>query len=191
MITLFVNKFTCNDPERKAEFDKALDLNTKNPQIDKIVLIKLEYRPTYEQVFQLMQPDSINILANSDIYFDETIQFARAIGDRDFWALTRWELLDDKIMFFSERHPGVPAKYSQDAWIVGGKPTVRNANFQMGVPGCDNRIARVIFESGYHVKNPSYTVKAIHIHKKDYRDPATVAHQIKPPYKWVDPTTLR
>jgi hypothetical protein len=191
MITLYVNKFTCNDPERKAEFDKCLELNTNNPLIDKIVLINTEARPTYEMVFNMFQQDSVNILANSDIYFDDTIQFARAIGDREFFALTRWELLDNKVMFFTERHPGVPAKYSQDAWIVGGKPNVRNANFMMGVPGCDNRIARVIWDSGYIVRNPSYTIRAIHIHKKDYRDPNIVNDQIKPPYKWVEPTTMR
>ena len=107
MITLYINKFTCSDKERAAEYKKCYDLNVENELFDKIMLIKSPERPSYQQAFQLMKGDSINVLANADIYFDETLQFVNMIDDREFWCLTRWEEVNEKLMFFTERHPGV------------------------------------------------------------------------------------
>ena len=61
----------------------------------------------------------------------------------------------------------------------------------MGVPGCDNKITYVAHNSGMIVRNPSYTIKAIHVHANEWRDDERNKAQIKGPYKWVIPTTLR
>ena len=191
MITLFVNKFESNDPERRVEYETCLEKNKENPLIDKIVLIKSNDRPSYAQAFNLMNDDSINILANSDIYFNETLHFVKLITKREFWCLTRWEELDGQIMFFSHRHPGVQPRYSQDVWISNGQPQIPDASFQMGVPGCDNKIAWLAWSAGYQLRNPSYSIQAIHLHRKDWRDPRRDVDKLKPPYKWVTPETLR
>jgi hypothetical protein len=192
MIKLYINKFKCENRERANEYEYCLERNEENPLIDEIVLIKSDERPSYAQAFDLMSDDSINILANSDIYFDETLQFVKTIDKREFWCLTRWELLDGEIMFFSHRNKNKydHSKWSQDIWICNGKPVIPQATFQMGVPGCDNKIALLAFRAGYAVKNPSYTIRGIHVHRNDWR-PKRDAERIPPPYKWVQPSTLR
>ena len=192
MIRLYVNKFDCTNAERKQEYDFCLEMNEKNPLIDEIILINSNSRISYEMVFGMMRDDSINILANSDIFFDDTLQFVNVIDKNEFWCLTRWELLDNEIMPFNARHKNRAdhSKWSQDAWICRGKPDIKNASFPMGVPGCDNKIALVAQKAGYILKNPCYTIRAIHVHKNDWR-PARDAQRLRPPYQWVLPSTIR
>ena len=39
----------------------------------------------------------------------------------------------------------------------------------MGMPGCDNRIAKEILDAGYNITNPCLSIKAIHLHETGYR----------------------
>ena len=92
---------------------------------------------------------SINILANSDIYFDETLSQLMAPDsyprDNFLIALTRYEL------------PGMQLypepKYSQDSWIFYGQITdsklLQETEFPLGKVGCDNRLLAIFARYGY------------------------------------------
>jgi len=171
MINLLVNWFDASDSHRAAEYDFCLKQNIRNEFINQVIIF--HGRMTYNDFFKAMDmlpKNSVNIMANLDIYFDETIKLCEFIADNDAYCLTRWARLSDgKIVDFKTRHPEASAQWSQDAWIFRGRPEV-DAPFVLGAPGCDNRIARILEGRGYRVTNPCLSIKAIHVHESDERD---------------------
>jgi len=157
MKTLFVNWFDHPNLARAAEFDFCLKRNFQ--VFDKVVVLR--GRPTFQDFFHQFVP-GINIIANLDIYFDETIELAKP-SSLDVYALTRHEDLGDRIVTFADRHYGHPGEYSQDAWIFGDYPDII-APFCIGQRGCDNHLAYLLHEAGYRVTNPSMDIRAIHLH---------------------------
>lgn len=205
MINLFLNDFIVTDPKRKAEFDFCLTKNEENPFIDHIYFLKsndeidIYNRPSYNDFFAEMRkyPNDINIISNSDIYFDETIQLTEKIKSREVYALTRWEKTErydqrtrkmvEVIMFFNQKNPAHPPRSSQDVWIMRGGPRIENASFGLGINGCDNKIAWLLRAHGYKVRNPSYSIRCIHVHK----EPTIRANYTVPrPYLFIEPTSL-
>lgn len=189
MINLFTSYFKGDDPVRQKEYDYCLNKNKANKAIDRIIYFK--HRPTYLDFFRAIRkyPNDINILSNADIYFDDTILLANNIKPRQCYALTRWELLDGKIMMFEDRHRSAKAKHSQDTWIIRGSVNVDHiGQFHIGTRGCDNRIAYDLHTIGYNVINPSLSIKTIHVHKNDFRKASNII--IPPPYKWIEQTKL-
>jgi hypothetical protein len=50
-------------------------------------------------------------------------------------------------------------------WIFKGKiKQSLRANFPLGVPRCDNRFMYELETAGYKVSNPSFSIKAYHMH---------------------------
>lgn len=179
-IILIQNYFTHKKKERQEEINFCLEKNVKNKFIDKIVLViddkklppitheKIEIvhvkkRPTYSQLFDLVNKyDGIKVLTNSDIFLDETIAGIE-IPEDTVYALCRYEYNKGQLRFLN-------FKDSQDAWIFKDKVECKEADFTMGRPGCDNAIANRLEKSGYKVKSPSLSIRAIHFHESDIRD---------------------
>jgi hypothetical protein len=188
MINLFINIFQHKDPTRQKELDYCFEKNQTNELIDKIIIVNRDTRATYGDFFQAMKdyPNDINIIANSDIYFDETIEKAHKIKEKQCYALTRWEDINGRVIDFNARHgKPSPPQWSQDAWIFRGSPnligfdyviastkhhTSQNIQFNLGIPGCDNKFAALLKGKGFRVTNPSLSIKAIHKHQTDKRD---------------------
>lgn len=149
-------------------------------------------RPTFAQLFAMCKPDALNIIANSDVYFHEPIIHHPKEGH--VWALSRWDVdTEGRAKLWDHRD-------SQDAWIIYGEAKPIEADFPMGVAGCDNRLARVLQDAGYTVTNPSKTIRAYHLHNVAYRsylvDPSGRARggdkieRVPGPYAFIQPTTL-
>ena len=180
-------------PERQAELLECWRLN--DAVFDAVKAPK--GRPTFNELFALCKPDAVNVIANSDIYFDASsaaMILARTDWGRITYALSRWDV-DEHGSAVLWNHAD-----SQDAWIFGGVPSGIDAPFPMGIPGCDNRLAWLIEQAGYTVLNPSLSIHAYHLHNVKWRsylaDPEGKARggqkveRIPPPYKLVKPTTL-
>lgn len=118
-------------------------------------------RPSFHDLFKLCRPNMVNVIANSDIYFDSSIKQEPVFGE--CFTLSRWNVRPD----------GIAVRYdhadSADVWVVAGGPYELDAPFKMGQPGCDNRIARVLLDAGWNLRNPSKTIKAYHLHNVDWR----------------------
>ena len=96
---LFINYYIDKNQDRAKEIDECLKKNIKNPLIDKIIIvteenvtdellnnlnkkikiIQVNSRPTYVDFFnyanEISSYGDIAIVANSDIYFDETLKY--------------------------------------------------------------------------------------------------------------------
>jgi hypothetical protein len=157
-----------------------LDETNDNIYHDKLITIKQHIRPTYSDIFSIINnisnEDDINVLSNSDIYFDDTVKLLNCIRLNECYALSRYE--NNTIL--------INGYGSQDTWVFKGKIKNINANFFLGVPGCDNRIAYEIQQVGYNVMNPSLSIKTHHVHKSCRNWSSGDANTISPPYLYVN-----
>ena len=164
-INLFINWF--DSPVRPQEFDYCLKKNLV--LFDRV--INLNGRPTFTDFFMsagLGYPDDINVIANLDIYFDETIRLTKWIESDTVYCLTRHESDGvGNLKTFKDAH-GHTGDWSQDAWVFTGINIVNvPAPFCPGERGCDNHLAWLFKEAGYKVLNPSIDIRAIHLHTVD------------------------
>ena len=185
MTNLYITTYNEPNIERKAELNKALYKNIENPAIDvvyvvdegehvftsdKVKMVRVNERATFEYMFRLMAEmsgdDDVNILVNSDIYFDEQgIGIIQARLGRDMcYALTRYDIRKDGSVDFVNRRD------SQDSWCFRGKVRQVMADYGQGIAGCDNNIAYKLTEVGYTVTNPSLTIRSYHVHASEVRN---------------------
>lgn len=165
-INLFVQVYKSDNPKRQKELDYCLKVN-KELNINSVPyfnVIEINERLTFNEMFKLTQqyPKHINIIANSDIYFDETILNTRWINERECYALSRWDYSNGSAVLFNR-------KDSQDVWVFNGSVHENIGHYNLGVAGCDNKLAFELKQSGYKVLNPSKTIHAIHLHESNHR----------------------
>ena len=188
-INLFISYYQCGDPERQEELDFCYNTNKMSGLFNEI--INFTDRPKYNDFFEATKsyPNDINILANADIYFNESIERVKTMLSMEAFALTRWEINEDgNIVSFDDMHQynrGAQARHSQDVWVFNGVVNGIYGDFHIGRPGCDNRIAFEIMRAGYILSNPSHDIKCIHKHKNTERN-YTMGELVPKPYKWVE-----
>ena len=199
---LLVEYFESENPIRKSEYLQTLYQNLSNDLIErififisdnvefkisspKITIVREEKRPTYRRFFEFCNENldgEICILSNADIVFDDTL---RHVSDIDmngvFLALTRWENVvgRGKVPFNNGS--------SQDSWIFKAPiKTTEDMEFTLGRPGCDNRIALLMKNCGYMMKNPGNQIVGLHNHTSRYRT-YTKAETVEGPYLGLIP----
>lgn len=207
-IILYLNYYVDPDEVRDKEIKECFFNNLENPTISKIVCFKdhntpiptdsskVEYvvfdkRPTYANFFSAMRSfsrsDNINILINSDIYFDSSLKLLlkHKFGRNQCFAISRWEA--------GEKLTMKVGRDSQDVWVIKGKPlTTLCANFCLGIAGCDNRLAYELKQAGYNVSNPSQTIKCVHVHHSQLRRYSKNPSDCVPgPYLMLPQTSLK
>jgi spore maturation protein CgeB len=213
MKNLFINYYVDKDEDRNKELVECYRKNVSGDQIDKVYLIvdsktdlggiyavesgaakvktiKLERRPTFLDFYSYINiysgDDDINIIANSDIYFDETLDIVDKLDmTMKCFALSRWDVLANGA---TQLHMH---RDSQDVWIFKGKITKYiNGWFGLGLRGVDNRILHEIREAGYTVINPSKLIKTYHLHNSGTRNYSITDESdlIPPPYDFAEPS---
>lgn len=170
-------------------------INENYAQYDKVDVIFTPYeRPTFNELFVIangygLKNDQI-ILANLDIFFDNTLEKLKSsnVLDENVICLTRWEFNGNNISKY------IGWDYSQDVWMWKTPLNTQNmdCDFELGKPGCDNRIAYE-FSKDYNVINPCKTIRANHYHVSQYRTyiPGDMKETIPEPYLRVTPTYLK
>lgn len=185
-----------HDKERKKEFDFCLERNMENDYIDEILLFYesgelpklndkvkiLHYdRPTYRDFFEQFEEGEVNVVANTDIFFDESAILMNRVKDHQCYCITRHEYDPEQLLPFSSK-----PQWSQDVWVMRKKPSkleayeyvvaINNLNrkyetipFYLGVAGCDNHVAYLLSKN-FMLINPYFDINCIHVHKNEERD---------------------
>lgn len=152
-----------------------------------LMIFESQTKPTYTSFFnkinEISTDDDINVICNSDIFFDETIKLAENIKPNEMYALLRWEYQINKTAKLFERPD------SQDTWIFRGKINNVYGDFTLGIRGCDNRIAHEFSKAGYSVLNPCRSIKSYHVHNSNIRN-YTMKDVVPPPYLTIHPSSL-
>ena len=204
MIRLFVNWYLENNQPRGKELNRCIEHNYHSKFIDEVINlsdaplpegkiknIPIVGRPTYNDFFkainEVAMPSDISIIANLDIYFDESILLAKRMDEHDAYALTRWDVEGKNFVFLNRND-------SQDVWVIKGKPKMVSADFGIGNPGCDNALAYRLKRAGYNVSNPSLSIKTYHVHNsgtRHYMDGNRPLYPAVPqPYLLLAPTKI-
>lgn len=135
-----------------------------------VIITYTRDRQSFKDFFDIanqLYPHENVIIANADIYFDETLLLLDGYDlNGKLLALTRWEPYPRRGSIW--KHCCVPnqplSSDSQDAWILRTPINIKNANIKMGTIGCDPNIAYEAEESGLQVSNPCLTIKSYHLH---------------------------
>jgi len=211
VVNLFICWYGENNSERLKEYEYCLNNNFLNSHITNIYVLcehssplnidkysnkfkfisvneRLKYKDIFEIINSVSGDSDINILANTDIYFDDTIRFIEpTLDNKTVYCLTRWNVLTNGELQFHNR------KDSQDVWAFRGKISkFQGGNFYMGVAGCDNKIAHEFHTSGYKLLNPSLSIKSMHLHNTGVRNYVNkgIVQRVPPPYQLVTPSLL-
>jgi len=185
-LNLLVNWF--ESEERGDDFEFCLK---KNQQVfDRIVMLRGWC--TFNDFFDVgNRLDGVNVIANLDIYFDQTAELLKNVTDGVVYCITRHEgTKKGEVRTFKDVNYGVPGEWSQDVWVYTGGVNI-DGNFRIGMPGCDNHIAWKLHEGGYKLLNPAEDIRCIHIHpghnRSNRRSRVGARHQ----YMKVDVTNLK
>lgn len=205
MINLFIEYYKDNSIERQKELDYCINKNIENHFIDyiyllvnniadipfksnRIFIINIKKRLTYNDFFKQTNkfPTDINILFNADIYFDNSIyKVNELLGDKQCFALLRYNIINNSMesKIFDNRSD------SQDTWIFKGSiPVIEGADFNLGIGGCDNKIAYLLNNAGYKISNPCFILKTYHYHLTEKRNYSVLFKDIlPPPYLLLNP----
>jgi spore maturation protein CgeB len=160
--------------------------NCSSPIMDeKIIEVPFVKRPTYDDFFDFMTSHAaegdIMVLANTDIYpGQDDIKKLSDISTEECYLLSRWDIDET---FGASLHA---RNDSQDVWVFRAPLKPINGKFNLGIPGCDNRIAHEIKTAGYELFNPSRTIRFYHLHNSGVR-----TYQVPGPYERVNPSHKR
>ena len=164
----------CIEKNLKNEFIDKIHVFIDDPNINlditspKLNVVRVANRYTYGEFFRYANIHLSGkkvILANTDIFFDETLKIVNDFNLGEVvLSLTRHDY-----NMGSGKSEMYYVDMSQDAWIFNAPIIVNDANFLLGKPGCDNKIAYLLHESGYDVRNPSQQIIAHHVHDSKYR----------------------
>lgn len=167
MINVLINYYIDRHPDRQEEINKCFKINMSNPHINLIIINsqdRLKYSHYFNYLNTISSKNDINVISNADIYFDDTALLLEKLDFDTFFALSRWEVGKNNKIVHCNRQD------SQDVWAWRGKSKNIYSEFNIGVPGCDNRLAYEADKSGYRVINPSLDIKTYHLHMTNLRN---------------------
>lgn len=133
----------------------------------KIELIEHGQRLTFSQLFSYANchlSGSRVALANADIFFDDSLALleGRSLTGKVL-CLSRWDENPDGTYSHFDRED------SQDAWVFEPPLPHIDADFFLGTPGCENRLAFEADRAGLSLSNPSQSLRARHLHRSQIR----------------------
>lgn len=181
-VNLYIPFYQDKRSDRNAELIKCLEKNLSLKNVDKVFLlcdkeidiarhdkltiITKDQRQTFGDLVKIANKETdentINIICNTDIYFDErNINLIKSCDLIKYGlALSRYNVLSDNTV----KH--FDYQWSQDTWAWRGSLDTSNMNLDIpfGKPWCDSRFS---FELNRvrQVINPSYSIKTYHLHR--------------------------
>jgi hypothetical protein len=217
-INVFSQFFIHKVKQRANEMKRVLKMNFENDKIDKLYLLTernysdselgipassspkvcqhvIGSRLKYGDVFDFVTNHSVvgfNVIVNADIACDESIDNVRVSGiniNKKMFALLRYEYNYGESTIFGPRFD------SQDSWIVHSNfnpqgPANKLFNFQLGKPGCDNKLIYMFQLLGFGIINDPSFIRTFHCHASQVRD-YTNADYIPPCWGVVLPVAYK
>ena len=200
-IRLYSSFFIHPDPERQSEYEKCLlgnsfleqhvfvDTHESEEWVHKhcpsAITHKTDGIQTFKTLFENGEDEYINIVVNADILLDETVFRLRFIDlENTFLCLARWEENIEPNIVMPCMDVG-----SQDTWVWKGK--LKNSDvltFNIGTPGCDNKITFEMYVAGYKIGNTAVDIVCLHKHASNIRSYPPLS--VGPPYATVRPSIL-
>jgi hypothetical protein len=175
-VILLQQRYDSPDPARQAELEEARAANAACTAFRHVEAVDgAARRWTFADLFSLAAerfPGDVCVIANSDISFDSGLEALRPlVRPGVLAALTRWDdgtapSMEGRIDLATWRF----YSQSQDAWafVAGGLPAFP-ADFRLGIPCCENRLAYEAAAAGVIVVDPAFSIRTRHHHATNVR----------------------
>lgn len=160
-------------------FDKIYYLNEKiyGIESDKIEEVVVSKRLKFNDVFAFVkekQLDGVIVFANSDIYFNETLNnISKKIDTIPImYCQLRIDEFPDGKLELNVINPNYVNGWSQDAWIYHtnfNHLLIDSSDFYFGRLHCDPKFAYIAKERGFQVFNTPREIQCIHLHNVTFR----------------------
>jgi hypothetical protein len=208
-IHLLTQFYLPKNPSRLSEVREALRRNVANPFLEDVTLLNERLYTEEElgvrsaKIKQVVVPGRVKfnelfaprflgytVVANADIFVDETIARLRASDlhcARKVYSLLRYEFTAEDLAACPLFGPRAD---SADTWIFHSNHTfpLPLFNFELGRPGCDNKLNYLFRLLNYEVYNDPAFIRTYHCHKDAERAYALPA--VPPPYMYSIPAGL-
>jgi len=213
-IILLTQFYISGNQPRHAEILKCLEFNLENRLIDvvyliterdysdeemnisnspyksKVIQVNIGRRMKYSDAFDIIETKSISgyiIIANSDIFFDSTLENLYTSGlraNKKLFSQLRFNYTDTDLSACSIFGPRGD---SQDSWIFHSDYNIIKShrkifNFQLGIPACDNHIIYLFMILGYKVHNEPYLIRTYHNHQTEVRTYDNLTPRVNKPW---------
>ncbi len=206
MIRLFTAWYQSGHSARQAELDECLQRNLANPHLGQICLwlyggnplpsnpkilvrretLQADFDDYFAWANAICQPGDIAIIANTDIWYDDTIRLVETITSEQAFALLRLERDGRPVL----NHDGQPRWDSQDAWVFRTPIRHVGADYGLGTVHTDSALAYRLWRAGYDLRNPATDIHIHHVHDSQVRRPQYNTVRIAPPWLNIEPGTL-
>ena len=216
-VIIITQFYITKNNNRTNEIRKCLALNAHNNQVSKIYLLnekiysdkelgtksdKIEQvnigvRLKYSDVFSFVEKENVTgfiCILNSDIFFDKSAENIKRSGlenEKKVFCQLRYEY-KDKTKLVDSKLFG-PRQESQDAWIFHSSQNIEERfrkmfAFNLGVPGCDNKIVYLFNIIGYQCYNEPELIKCYHYHNINSRSYDVNTKSLPRPLVGIVPT---
>jgi hypothetical protein len=216
-VIIITQFYITKNNNRTNEIRKCLALNAHNNQVSKIYLLnekiysdkelgtksdKIEQvniggRLKYSDVFSFVEKENVTgfiCILNSDIFFDKSTENIKRSGlenEKKVFCQLRYEY-KDKTKLADSKLFG-PRQESQDAWIFHSSQNIdeqfrKMFAFNLGVPGCDNKIVYLFNIIGYQCYNEPELIKCYHCHNINSRSYDVNTKSLPRPLVGIVPT---
>ena len=216
-VIIITQFYITKNNNRTNEIRKCLALNAHNNQVSKIYLLnekiysdkelgtksdKIEQvniggRLKYSDVFSFVEKENVTgfiCILNSDIFFDKSAENIKRSGlenEKKVFCQLRYEY-KDKTKLVDSKLFG-PRQESQDAWIFHSSQNIEERfrkmfTFNLGVPGCDNKIVYLFNIIGYQCYNEPELIKCYHYHNINSRSYDVNTKSLPRPLVGIVPT---
>ena len=175
---LIQQAYDAPDPRRRRELVEARARNADAGVFDAIETVDgADRRASFADLFRLAADrfaGEVCVIANSDIAFDASLRLVEPLVAGDLpvlAALTRW---DDAAGPSMEGRVDPVAwrfySHSQDVWaFVAGRLPAFPADFLLGIPGCESRMAYEAAAAGVRIVDPALSIRTAHLHASGAR----------------------
>jgi hypothetical protein len=136
----------------------------------KISITNIEKRPAYHDFFNYCNKNIIGntIIANSDIVYDESLEYLKYLKNDDFISLTRYQKYNNifKVIHFEEYDSKINC-FSQDSWIfISPLKYNLECHMELGRMFCDSFLNYQLSKSMFKCYNLYNTIKSYHIQEQ-------------------------
>ena len=199
------NKFCLRKNVENMHIDEIILLNEREYNVnelgiksDKIQQIIIKDRLTYSAAYKWAQDNHIDgyaILANSDIFFDNTlnnVKMSNLHNEKKTFALLRYEYHNHYKTYLNKCQLFGPRPDSQDVWIWHTRwklsdKQLKLMNFCLGIPGCDNKIIYILHTLGFICYNEPEWIRSYHYHTSQSRTYNASTTRVPRPYYRIFP----
>jgi hypothetical protein len=129
------------------------------------------------------------------MFYNETInqlKFSYLHKEKCCLGLTRYEYVDDANYYINNIF--INTGWSQDTWILHSNSIVKELyetehfSFNLGIPGCDNKILYLLYRLNFNLVNCPALINIFHYHTTNIRNYIDNKEtSIPPPYLYLKP----